>query len=74
MARKSDAFPSPFDEAALAVVTSLEGHNLAEGTSQYVLIPRALINQLRAEINHRYPGAIDRTYVHKRRAAARKAS
>ena len=48
-------FPA-IDVAALDVVTSLSAHNLAEGDTFTVTVPRHLIRALRDALEDSYPG------------------
>ena len=61
-------FPA-IDVAALDVVTSLTAHNLAEGNTFTVTVPRHLIHALRDALEDSYPGVVNRVYRIKRDAS-----
>jgi hypothetical protein len=72
MARKPrtlDGFPA-LDVAALDLITSLDPRNLADGTSATVHVSREHVNALRAALGAKYPGAVDRVYLIRRRQAS----
>ena len=57
------------DVAALDVVTSVPAHNLAEGTSEHVLVPREMIERLRDELQDKWPNVVNLVYLERRRAS-----